>query len=136
MRRGLFSDLCPESIGRSMAAPRWPALDGLRGLAILLVLVAHSQLFPAVTAGMLGVTLFFVLSGFLITFLLLGEKEETGRSDLTAFYARRAPRLLPALFIYLAGIAVLAAVLVLEVPIWDMTWATRSVCRELCPVGR
>lgn len=78
-----------------------PALDGLRGLAILAVLLAHfdnptGNMFSG--AGAVGVTVFFTLSGFLITALLLGERASTGRVSLSAFYRRRAFRLLPALY--------------------------------------
>jgi peptidoglycan/LPS O-acetylase OafA/YrhL len=73
-----------------------PALDGLRGVAILTVLGWHSVAKPI--GGALGVDLFFVLSGFLITALLLQEHLETGRVSFLDFYARRAVRLLPALF--------------------------------------
>jgi peptidoglycan/LPS O-acetylase OafA/YrhL len=72
-----------------------PALDGLRGLAILLVLLGHSRILA--TGGVTGVTLFFTLSGYLITSLLLAERDRAGRVDLGAFYRRRIMRLLPAL---------------------------------------
>ncbi len=72
-----------------------PDLEGLRGLAILLVLAFHASV-PGITGGYIGVDVFFVLSGFLITGLLLRERERTGRIDLPAFYARRARRILPA----------------------------------------
>lgn len=77
-----------------------PALDGLRAVAILGVLIAHARpdVFPG---GAEGVTVFFVLSGFLITTLLLGERDRTGRVSLGAFYSRRAARLLPALILVL-----------------------------------
>ena len=68
-----------------------PALDGLRGLALLGVLLFHAN--GALTGGYLGVDLFFVLSGFLITSLLLAEKQATGRIALSAFWVRRARRL-------------------------------------------
>jgi peptidoglycan/LPS O-acetylase OafA/YrhL len=82
-------------------AKRIPTLDGLRGLAILLVL-AHHQLIPVRSSGgFLGVDLFFVLSGFLITTLLMEEFDATGDISLKRFYARRALRLAPALLLYL-----------------------------------
>jgi peptidoglycan/LPS O-acetylase OafA/YrhL len=76
-----------------------PALDGLRGVAIALVVGQHLWHFPA--GGNLGVDLFFALSGFLITTLLLEELAETGRVSVRAFYARRSRRLLPALAVLL-----------------------------------
>ena len=76
-----------------------PALDGLRGVAILLVVSVHFTGVPK--GGGLGVDLFFVLSGFLITTLLLEERERDGRIRIRAFYERRARRLLPALAVLL-----------------------------------
>jgi len=73
-----------------------PALDGLRAIAVLLVIGAHAALVR--NAGGVGVLIFFVLSGFLITSLLLREHDESNHVDLIAFYRRRAARLLPALF--------------------------------------
>lgn len=78
-----------------------PALDGLRGVAVLLVLVDHSLLGWFVAAGSTGVGMFFVLSGFLITTLLLDNHETTGRIDLRGFYRRRMVRLVPALAVFL-----------------------------------
>ena len=86
-----------------------PALDGIRGVAILLVLGVHSH--SLVPGGGLGVDLFFVLSGFLITSLLLGEWGVTGAIDLRAFYRRRALRLLPALIVMLVAYSVVASLL-------------------------
>ncbi len=74
-----------------------PALDAVRGLAILLVLVGHSRVPGLAGAGPVGVRLFFCLPGFLITTLLLEEFARSGRIRFTAFYARRARRLVPAL---------------------------------------
>jgi peptidoglycan/LPS O-acetylase OafA/YrhL len=77
------------------------SLDGLRGLAVLAVVIYHFA--PEVApGGFLGVDLFFVLSGFLITALLLQEQHDTGTIRLRSFYLRRAFRLLPALFALLA----------------------------------
>jgi peptidoglycan/LPS O-acetylase OafA/YrhL len=86
-----------------------PELDGLRGIAILVVLAAHTGV-PGFAdgGGGAGVTLFFVLSGFLITSLLLAEKSRYGRVDLRAFYVRRALRLFPALAAALIVVALLA----------------------------
>jgi peptidoglycan/LPS O-acetylase OafA/YrhL len=81
-----------------------PALDGLRAVAIVLVVAVHAFRWP--TGGYLGVDLFFVLSGFLITTLLLEEHRDTGRISLPQFYIRRARRLLPALFAMLAAYSV------------------------------
>jgi len=74
-----------------------PALDGLRGIAIATVVLTHTTGWPP--GGYLGVDLFFVLSGFLITTLLLEEHTATGTISIRRFYMRRARRLLPALFL-------------------------------------
>jgi len=79
---------------------RRPALDGIRGVAVVLVLARH--VWPEGGAGMVGVDLFFVLSGFLITCLLIEEWDERGGISFKAFYARRALRLLPAFYVMLA----------------------------------
>jgi peptidoglycan/LPS O-acetylase OafA/YrhL len=89
-----------------------PDLEGLRGIAILLVLLCHVEI-PGAEAGFVGVDVFFVLSGFLITGLLVDEAERTGRIGLGAFYARRARRILPAAIVVLAS-TLLAAQLVLS----------------------
>jgi peptidoglycan/LPS O-acetylase OafA/YrhL len=81
-----------------------PALDGLRGIALLGVLLFHAN--GALPGGYLGVDLFFVLSGFLITALLLAEQRETGRIALSAFWVRRARRLFPALLSLMPAVAV------------------------------
>ncbi|MDT5165193.1 MAG: hypothetical protein QOC88_2087, partial [Mycobacterium sp.] len=81
------------------------ALDGLRALAVGLVLADHGGI-PGMAGGFLGVDVFFVLSGFLITSLLLDELGRTGRIDLVNFWIRRARRLLPALILMVLAVAV------------------------------
>jgi peptidoglycan/LPS O-acetylase OafA/YrhL len=95
---------------------RLPALDGLRGVAVLLVLIhhVHAVFAPGVApslamGGFLGVDLFFVLSGFLITGLLLDEFRARRTIGLLSFYRRRLMRLYPALVVLLAAHAVYAA---------------------------
>ncbi|SCE95741.1 acyltransferase family protein [Micromonospora mirobrigensis] len=70
-------------------------IEGLRAVAVLLVLLGHAGV-PRLAGGFVGVDVFFVISGFLITGLLLKEHDRRGRISLTGFYARRAKRLLPA----------------------------------------
>jgi peptidoglycan/LPS O-acetylase OafA/YrhL len=85
--------------------PHLPPLDGLRGLAVAVVVLFHLDL---LRGGWLGVDVFFVLSGFLITRLLVHERASTGRTDLRRFWQRRARRLLPALVGVLVGVALYA----------------------------
>jgi peptidoglycan/LPS O-acetylase OafA/YrhL len=88
---------------------RFPALDGLRGLAIAAVVVYHLS-DAALPGGYAGVDLFFVLSGFLITRLLVSEWQSTGGVRLRSFWARRAKRLLPGLLLMIAATAIVAMV--------------------------
>src|SRR5215470_8663457 len=76
-------------------------LDGLRGVAIIAVLVSHANRLYA-NLGAVGVDIFFVLSGFLITCLLIEEWDQLQSISLKAFYMRRVLRLLPALVVMLA----------------------------------
>jgi peptidoglycan/LPS O-acetylase OafA/YrhL len=79
-----------------------PALDGLRAAAVMLVILSHYGLGHIVPGG-LGVTVFFFLSGFLITRLMFAERNTTGRIGVRNFYMRRLLRLYPALLFFLAG---------------------------------
>lgn len=88
-----------------------PELDGIRAIAILLVLAQHINLPSSALAGLVGVNLFFALSGYLITSLLLREQDRTGRVDLRSFYERRVRRLIPALVGVLIATGVLMAIL-------------------------
>jgi peptidoglycan/LPS O-acetylase OafA/YrhL len=94
----------PKAIGDGVTLRYMPALDGLRAVSILGVLVYHGG-FSWAGGGVISVNVFFVLSGFLITTLLLKEWERSNTIKLLSFWARRARRLLPALFLLLGGIA-------------------------------
>src|SRR5439155_3088598 len=92
---------------RTRKSPHWPALDGWRGLSIWFAISVHAGYFTA--GGVLSLDTFFVLSGFLITGILLREwlrnvERGAGSIDLLAFWARRARRLLPGLFVVLAAV--------------------------------
>lgn len=85
------------SLGRGLDPMKYqPALDGIRAVAVFMVVAFHSMT-PWMSGGYLGVDVFFVLSGFLITCLLLEEVNRTGTIDIRHFYARRLLRLTPAL---------------------------------------
>jgi peptidoglycan/LPS O-acetylase OafA/YrhL len=87
-----------------------PELDGIRGLAILLVLAQHINLPSSTLAGLVGVNLFFVLSGYLITSLLVSEQDNRGSINLRRFYERRIRRLVPALVAVLLATGALMAI--------------------------
>ena len=102
---------------RAMPESRIVSVDGIRGLAILLVVLSHlfgADGFPfqaglaSAALGNTGVRMFFVLSGFLITSLLMKEDARTGRIDLWRFYVRRSFRIFPAFYLYVA-VAILFA---------------------------
>ena len=86
-----------------------PDLEGLRAIAVGLVLLYHARV-PGFSGGYVGVDVFYVLSGFLITGLIVRELNETGHLSLPAFYARRARRILPAAMFVLLATVVAAAV--------------------------
>ena len=98
----------PPTDGR---APFRPDIEGLRAVAVLLVLAYHARI-PGFPGGYIGVDVFYVVSGFLITGLIVRELRATGRVDLLTFYARRARRLLPAALVVIA-LTVIASAIVL-----------------------
>jgi peptidoglycan/LPS O-acetylase OafA/YrhL len=107
VRSGLWS--CTEAFASDLQAKlalsKIPALDGLRAIAVFLVIFYHFG-FLWVPGGT-GVTMFFVLSGFLITWLLLKENEKYGAISLKAFYRRRILRIFPAFYAYWVGLVFL-----------------------------
>lgn len=92
---------------RSAATIRFEGIDGLRAFAVSVVIAAHS-LVPFMPGGLVGVDVFFGISGFLITFLLLQERERFGSVSLKGFWLRRALRILPALLTVVVVIDMLA----------------------------
>jgi peptidoglycan/LPS O-acetylase OafA/YrhL len=132
--------------GSKLKLGRLPSLDGWRALSIIMVLAAHSTevsgffdpwgvmtYCPLLFDGNLGVRFFFVISGFLITYLLIQEHERNGKVSLRNFYIRRALRILPVYLAYLAVVAGLQFFTVLhQAPItWigDLTFTTNFLPR-------
>ena len=90
------------------SVPYLRGLDGMRALAVIAVMVYHANS-AWLPGGFIGVEVFFVISGYLITLLLIGEHERSGKIRLGQFYLRRARRLLPALFMMLTLVIVYTA---------------------------
>jgi peptidoglycan/LPS O-acetylase OafA/YrhL len=95
---------------RNTSIPFRPDIEGLRGVAVALVVVYHAGL-PFLRAGLIGVDIFFVVSGYLITSLLTQELNLSGRINLPRFYARRARRLLPAATLVVVAVCLAEAIL-------------------------
>src|SRR5262249_40917278 len=120
----------PLAVERPAAVARLghrPALDGARGVAVALVVAGHA--YSLHNGGALGVEMFFVLSGFLITTLLLEEYARTNSIAFGRFFARRALRLLPALYLLLAVVAIVTR----SFP--DRDWYLASVVASVLYVG-
>ncbi|GAA1038097.1 SGNH hydrolase domain-containing protein [Virgisporangium ochraceum] len=110
-RTGVPSPRSPQrpSAGSTQRAPAWfrPDIEGLRAVAVLLVVLYHAGV-PGIPGGFVGVDVFFVISGFLITQLLLRELARSGEISIPGFYARRFVRLLPAASVVLVATLVAA----------------------------
>lgn len=133
---------------RRAGSSRDHVLDGLRAIAVLCVIVGHFILFrlasivPSVppflnrVAGSLAVTgveIFFLISGYVITRLLLAERRRYGRNDLGAFYARRVLRIIPAFYVYLATVVFLSAVGYLGTPLTEAMTSAAFLCNTGLP---
>src|SRR6476619_2865577 len=95
------------------AVPYLPGLDGMRALAVMVVMIYHAN--PGwLGGGFLGVEVFFVISGYLITLLLVSEHEQYGRISLRRFWFRRARRLLPAAYTLLLVVSLTVVLFVRE----------------------
>ena len=108
---------------------RLPGLDGLRGIAVLAVIIYHADV-SLLVGGFLGVDVFFVLSGFLITALLIDELTRTNTVDRARFYIRRIRRLMPALFLVLFFSVLVSGLFVLDAAYHvrrDLPWAITFV---------
>ncbi len=107
-----------------------PEIDGLRTLAVVSVLLYHAELFIGrqqfFSGGYLGVDVFFVISGFLITGILLKELQQTGRISIARFYERRARRLLPALLVVIIASLPLAWHFLLPSELINYAWSVLS----------
>jgi peptidoglycan/LPS O-acetylase OafA/YrhL len=104
-KRGLES---ARPAGPIQRIGRLPNLDGIRGIAFLIVICSHAGL-PRIMPGSIALSAFFLLSGYLVTLLLLREWDTSGSISITGFYRRRAFRILPPMYICLAVAAALSA---------------------------
>ena len=131
------------SVRASAVSGYVPVLDGLRALSIGLVLVSHLLIFDVhpdwvyrlgIACGATGVSVFFVISGYLITSLLLREEDRAGRINLKNFYARRFLRIFPAAYTFLAVILLLKLAGVIDVN-WHSYLASLFYVRNLIGSG-
>ena len=106
--------VAPEADAPATGSDRFrPDIEGLRAIAVVAVVLFHAGV-PGFGGGYVGVDVFFVISGFLITGLLVRELDTTGRIGLAAFYARRARRILPSAVVVVVATVAATAVLVPE----------------------
>jgi peptidoglycan/LPS O-acetylase OafA/YrhL len=118
-----------DTVAPSLHLGRVPSLDGVRAVAVLMVMAYHANI-PGFAGGNAGVDVFFVLSGFLITVLLLSERTRNGSIRLGAFYMRRVLRLYPALVAAVVFAIVLAA---LKIPVFDSTSESLTNTLQMTP---
>lgn len=114
---------------------RRPALDGIRAIAVLLVLLAHSRLPLVGPGGSVGVMMFFTLSGFLITSLLVEERDAFGRIKVLAFYKRRFLRLVPAMVVCVLLAMAVSLATIGRIPDWTLVFGTLSYTANWVMIG-
>lgn len=114
------SDPLPGGLAAALDGRHLPSLDGLRAIAVGAVILAHAGIAWAPSAY--GVLMFFVLSGFLITWLMLQEEARTGGVSLRAFYVRRTLRIFPAFYVYWFGLVGLLLLLG-RMREWPQAWS-------------
>ena len=105
-----------------------PDIEGLRAVAVIGVVAYHFGV-PGIPGGFVGVDIFFVISGYLITRLLIEELEESGKINLLRFYGRRARRLLPALLLMM--VATLVAIPFILAPSQQLRYAATAAATSL-----
>jgi peptidoglycan/LPS O-acetylase OafA/YrhL len=123
---GLTAYIAPPPATIGFRLGQRPALDGVRAIAVLAVMAHHGYV-PFFRGGSIGVDIFFVLSGFLITGLLLEEWEKTSGISFRKFYLRRALRLLPALVVLLLFVEVYSLVILRGPRLWEIQKAVLAV---------
>jgi peptidoglycan/LPS O-acetylase OafA/YrhL len=112
----------PPDLATSLNRPAIPSIDGIRAIAVLLVVFYHFGI-PLVNGG-LGVLIFFVISGFLITWLLLQEEKRWGNVSLKLFYLRRTLRIFPAFYAYWGLVVIGIGVILGKRILWPQAWAS------------
>ena len=122
-----------KHLAEGLSQRRIPSLDGLRAVAVLSIIALHLKLLP----GHLALLIFFVLSGFLITWLLLREEDRHGHVSLRAFYVRRTLRIFPAFYaVWVLVVLVFAVRCNLPMPTIVWLWSARYYRLVLTPWQR
>jgi peptidoglycan/LPS O-acetylase OafA/YrhL len=126
-----------DEAGDPMSSHRIPSLDGMRAVAVSFVCLSHLIGGPSapLDLGTIGVRVFFVLSGFLITTLLLNEYDSRGTVNLPRFYFRRAMRIFPAYYAYLAAIALAASFGVIQLHRNDLLYGLTYTVNYFMPAS-
>jgi peptidoglycan/LPS O-acetylase OafA/YrhL len=119
----MLSRITNVSIPKSLNYPYIPVLDGFRGIAIIAVIISHAILDTPASKyfiGKMGVEIFFVLSGFLITTLLLKESINTGSVSFKNFFIRRSLRIIPVAYLFLLVLVLLNYIFKLNISAWSV----------------